>query len=79
MRRIPFSPVLFFRAASLIALTVLFSFPAHSTDEPAVLLKRSLETAKAALAAGNEDEARRQFERTIALGLRQVANLAASQ
>ncbi|HXM99433.1 MAG TPA: tetratricopeptide repeat protein [Candidatus Dormibacteraeota bacterium] len=79
MHRILFSPVIFFRAALLIALTVLFSFPTRSADEPAELLKSSFESAKAALAAGNEDEARRQFERTVALGLRQVANLAASQ
>lgn len=79
MRRIFFSSLIFFRAALLIALIVLSSFPARSAEESAGPLKRSFETAKAALAAGNEDEARRQFERTIALGLRQIANLAASQ
>jgi tetratricopeptide (TPR) repeat protein len=79
MCRTPSCPVVFSRAALLVALAAPFSFFPHAAEQPAEILKRSFESAKAALASGDQEEAKRQFQRTIALGLRQVANLAASQ
>jgi tetratricopeptide (TPR) repeat protein len=72
-------PAVFSRAALLFTLTVLSGFLVHGTEEPAGLLKHTFEAAKAALAAGDQDEAVRQFHKTIAIGLRQVANLAVSE
>ncbi|HET6930718.1 MAG TPA: tetratricopeptide repeat protein, partial [Candidatus Acidoferrum sp.] len=48
-------------------------------DDPAVLLKRNFESAKSALASGDAAEAERQYHQTIALGLRQVANISVSE
>ena len=48
-------------------------------EPPNDLLQRTFEAAKAALAAGDLTEAERHFNQAIALGLRQVANLSASE
>ena len=48
-------------------------------DDPAALLKRNFESAKSALASGDLPEAERQYHQTIALGLRQVANISVSE
>ncbi len=48
-------------------------------DDPAVLLKRNFESAKSALASGDLPEAERHYDQTIALGLRQVANISVSE
>ena len=76
---IPSGRMVFSRAALVLALIVLFRFLPHAAEQPAGILKRSFESAKAALAGGDQQEAKRQFQQTIALGLRQVASLAASQ
>jgi tetratricopeptide (TPR) repeat protein len=71
------------RGCSRALLPVLFSAFLASTsrpaDEPATLLKRNFDSAKSALAAGDFPEAERHYDQTIALGLRQVANLAVSE
>jgi len=48
-------------------------------DDPAILLKRNFESAKSALASGDLPEAERRYDQTIALGLRQVANISVSE
>ena len=58
---------------------MLFAFSAVGAEEPAVLLKNTFEAAKAALEAGDLIQAERQFNHTIALGLRQAANLSTSE
>lgn len=69
----------FSRAAILLVLSVLLAWPAHSTGDPATLLKRYFASAKSALAAENIPEAERHYDQTIALGLRQLANLSVSE
>jgi len=49
-----------------------------SADDPAVLLKRSFESAKVRARASDPSEAERHYNQTIALGLRQIANLSGS-
>lgn len=65
--------VLLFVFSSLLALTV------RPADDPATLLKRSFESSKSALVSGDLAEAERHYNQTIALGLRQLANLSASE
>ena len=72
-------PRLFLGIAFLCALSALLAFSVRSAEEPAELLKNTFSAAKAALQAGNLGEAERQFNRAIALGLRQVANLSSSE
>jgi tetratricopeptide (TPR) repeat protein len=48
-------------------------------DSAATLLKHNFDSAKSALAAGDLPEAERHYIQTIALGLRQVGNLAISE
>jgi tetratricopeptide (TPR) repeat protein len=79
MRCPPSFSAVFSRVALLFALTASLSFLVYGTEEPSALLKRTFEAAKAALAGGDQDEAVRQFHKTIAIGLRQVANLAVSE
>lgn len=67
------------RVALLLTFFALVAFTASSADEPGALLKRSFESAKSALAAGDLPEAERHYHQTIALGLRQVANLSVSE
>ena len=57
----------------------LFTSIARPADDPAVLLKRSFESAKSALAASDLPEAERHYNQTIALGLRQLAKLSVSE
>lgn len=58
---------------------VVFASTAHSTDDPATVLKRAFETAKFALLAGDLPQAERRYDEAITLGLRQLANLSASE
>jgi tetratricopeptide (TPR) repeat protein len=53
--------------------------PALATDDPAVAVKRSFNAAKSALAAGDLPEAEGHYGQTIALCLRQIANLSVSE
>src|SRR5439155_899134 len=48
-------------------------------DDPATQLKRNFESAKSALSAGDLSEAERRYNQVIALGLRQLGNLSASE
>jgi tetratricopeptide (TPR) repeat protein len=59
--------------------SVFLSSVARSAEAPAALLKHNFESAKSALAAGDLPKAERLYDQTIALGLRQVANLAVSE
>src|SRR5258708_28946909 len=63
----------------LFIFSVLLVLPAGSADDPGTLLKHNFESAKSALAAGNEIEAERHYNRTVALGLRPLANLSISE
>ena len=58
---------------------VLLASTAHSADDPPTVLKRAFETAKSALAAGDLEQAESRYDETITLGLRQLANLSASE
>ena len=59
----------------IVFVFVLSAFPARCAEDPANLLKSSFGAAKAALAAGDLSQAENNFKQTIALGLRQVANI----
>jgi tetratricopeptide (TPR) repeat protein len=77
----PGIPSLFCRS-KLLLLIFFFLLGAATTrpaDDPAVLLKRNFESAKSALASGDLAEAQRRYNQTIALGLRQVANISVSE
>jgi len=63
----------------LIFFSMLGAATTRPTDDPAVLLKRNFESAKSALASGDLPEAERRYNQTIALGLRQVANISVSE
>ena len=65
--------------ALLCAVFLLFVCSSNSAQHPGEVLNRTFQGAKAALASGNMPEAERQFNKTIALGLSQVANLSASE
>jgi len=65
--------VLFFIFCALFAATT------RPADDPAILLQRGFESAKSALASGEISEAERRFNQTVALGLRQLANLSVSE
>ncbi len=67
------------KAVLLFVFSALFAVTIRPADDPATLLKRSFESAKSALAASDLIEAERHCNRTIALGLRQVANLSVSE
>lgn len=72
------------RNCALCFLTGLLSLlllpPSRSsTENPAQALKGSFDSAKSALAAGNLASAEERYRQTIALGLRQLANLAVSE
>src|SRR5438045_9218926 len=63
---------------------LLLVFPAafvttRPIDDPATQLKRNFESAKSALSAGDLSEAERRYNQVIALGLRQLGNLSASE
>src|SRR6267143_1345672 len=67
------------KAVLLFVFFALFTSPTRPADDPAVLLKRTFESAKSALAASDLREAERHYNETIALGLRQRANLSVSE
>jgi tetratricopeptide (TPR) repeat protein len=63
----------------LFVFSALLVSPARPADDPATLLKHNFDSAKSALASGEISEAERHFNQTIALGLRQLANLSVSE
>ena len=67
------------RAALLLVFSAFAAATIHPADDPGTLLKRQFEAAKSALAAGDLSEAERNYNQTIALGLRHVANLSVSE
>src|SRR6267142_3911113 len=67
------------KAVLLFLLSAFFTATIHPADDPGALLKRSFESAKSALAAGNLSEAERDYNKTIALGLRQLGNLSVTE
>ncbi len=67
------------KAVLLVVFSALLAVTIRPADDPVTLLKRSFESAKSALAASDLIEAERHCNRTIALGLRQVANLSVSE
>jgi tetratricopeptide (TPR) repeat protein len=72
-------PTKLHRIALLLVACVFFAWSCDSADQSGDELNRSFQAAKAALAAGDLLTAQHQFEKTIALGLRQVSNLDVSQ
>jgi tetratricopeptide (TPR) repeat protein len=52
---------------------------AFAAQDPATALKRAFESAKSSLGAGNSSEAEQRYNRTIAIGLRQLAHLSISE
>jgi tetratricopeptide (TPR) repeat protein len=67
------------KAILLFVFSALFAVTTRPADDPATLLKHNFESAKSALAAGDLPEAERRYDQTIALGLRQLANLSVSE
>jgi tetratricopeptide (TPR) repeat protein len=65
--------------AFVIAFTLWFGQPSWASESPGELLKRQFDAAKASLAENNLSHAESQYDETIALGLRQLANLALSE
>ena len=63
----------------LIFFSMLGAATTRPADDPALPLKRNFESAKSALASGDLPEAERRYNQTIALGLRQVANISVSE
>lgn len=77
VRRIRFStPIRLFAAAFFLFSAVARATPA---DNPGEALQRQFASAKSALAAGNLARAQDDYQLTIALGLRQLANLSLSE
>ena len=67
-------------SALLIALLVFPALASADTPEdPAQILKRQFDSARASLAASNVAQADLSYRHTVALGLRQLGNLALSQ
>lgn len=62
-----------------LALTLLLALPSRAAESSGELLKSQFDAAKAALAAHDLAGAERQYRVTIALGLRQLANLSISE
>jgi tetratricopeptide (TPR) repeat protein len=67
------------KAVFLLVFSALFALTICPADDPATLLRHDFESAKSALAAGDLPEAARRYDQTIALGLRQLANLSVSE
>ena len=67
------------RAALLLVFSAFAAATIHPADDPGTLLKRQFESAKSALAAGDLSEAERNYNQTIALGLRQLGNLSVNE
>jgi tetratricopeptide (TPR) repeat protein len=73
-----------FSARAAGCLFVLFRLAAFTpscfaTDNPAQVLKQSFNSAKSALASGDLASAEARYRETVALGLRQLGNLAISE
>src|SRR5215471_15828779 len=64
--------------ALVIALATLFPPTTRADDDPAKALQTQFEAAKASLAAGDLASAESHYVDTIALGLRQLAQLSLS-
>ena len=69
----------FSKAVLLFVFSAAFVVTTRPVDDPATQLKRNFESAKSALSAGNLPEAERRYNQVIALGLRQLGNLSASE
>ncbi len=67
------------KATLLIVFFIFTGYSVSPADDSATLLKRNFDSAKSALAAGNQTEAERLYRKTIALALRQIAKLAVSE
>src|SRR5438445_12761358 len=65
--------------AFVIAFTLWFGQPSGASESPGELLKRQFDAAKASLAENNLSRAESQYDETIALGLRGLANLTISE
>ena len=77
-----FGPAMLHYFSSVVLLLVFsaaFAVTTRSADDPATLLKHNFESAKSALSAGDLSEAERHYNQVIALGLRQLGNLSASE
>src|SRR5437879_4518200 len=69
----------FSKAVLLFVFSAAFVVTTRPVDDPATQLKRNFESAKSALSAGDLSEAERRYNQVIALGLRQLGNLSASE
>src|SRR2546430_711321 len=69
----------FSKAVLLFVFSAAFVVTTPPADDPATQLKRNFESAKSALSAGDLSEAERRYNQVIALGLRQLGNLSASE
>src|SRR5947208_11582368 len=69
----------FSKAVLLFVFSAAFVVTTRPIDDPATQLKRNFESAKSALSAGDLSEAERRYNQVIALGLRQLGNLSASE
>jgi tetratricopeptide (TPR) repeat protein len=69
----------FFAAALLFACCVQFAPAITAAETPAAALNRQFQAARAALEAGDLAQAEAQYRATLALGLRQLGNLAISE
>lgn len=67
------------KAVLLFAITAFFAATSRPADDVATLLKHDFDSAKSALDAGDLTEAERYYNRAIALGLRQVANISVTE
>jgi len=64
---------------TLFVTLVVLASTAYSSDDPATALKRAFEAAKSALAVGDLQQAKSRYDEAVTLGLRQLANLSASE
>ena len=69
----------FSKAVLLFVFSAAFVVTTLPVDDPATQLKRNFESAKSALSAGDLSEAEHRYNQVIALGLRQLGNLSASE
>ena len=67
------------RGILVVSAALLASVVLAAADEPGPALKRAFDSAKSALASGDLSEAEHHYDTTIALGLRQLANLSVSE
>src|SRR5215467_4379630 len=67
------------RMVTLFVTLVVLASTAYSSDDPATALKRAFEAAKSALAVGDLQQAKSRYDEAVTLGLRQLANLSASE